>query len=92
MLQVLTIPAHFNSQQKDATLAAAQLAGLPRALLLQEPVAAALAHGIGGGTDGETVLVFDLGGGTFDVRWGWLEVGAGWWVLTSTARLMFGHG
>lgn len=39
------------------------------ALCLQEPVAAALAYGINGGTDGDTVLVVDVGGGTFDVRW-----------------------
>eukprot|EP00887_Chlorella_sp_A99_P001990 scaffold18.g1990.t1 len=64
---VITVPAHFNQKQQGATLAAARLAGLPQVLLLQEPVAAALAHGIGGSTDGDTVLVFDLGGGTFDV-------------------------
>lgn len=41
---------------------------VPQVQLLQEPVAAALAYGINGGTDGDTVLVFDVGGGTFDVR------------------------
>jgi len=64
---VVAVPAHFTSAQKDATIAAAELAGISKVHLLQEPVAAALAYGIDGGTDGETILVFDWGGGTFDV-------------------------
>ena len=68
--QVVTVPAHFGQAQQAATHAAAQLAGIPQVQLLQEPVAAALAYGINGGTDGDTVLVFDVGGGTFDVRQG----------------------
>ena len=64
---VVAVPAHFNPQQRGATLEAAKLAGIAAVHLLQEPVAAALAYGIDGGTDGETVLVFDIGGGTFDV-------------------------
>lgn len=67
------MPAHFQQAQQGATHAAAQQAGIPAVQLLQEPVAAALAYGIHGGADGDTVLVFDVGGGTFDVRraqWG----------------------
>lgn len=64
---VITVPAHFDGRQRGATLFAAENAGLSTVHLLQEPVAAAMAYGINGGTDGETVLVFDLGGGTFDV-------------------------
>ncbi|KAH7616496.1 putative Chaperone protein dnaK [Nannochloris sp. 'desiccata'] len=64
---VVTVPAHFDQRQRGATLEVVQLAGVSTVHLLQEPVAAALAYGIDGGTDGETVLVFDIGGGTFDV-------------------------
>lgn len=64
---VVAVPAHFSPRQRAATLAAGRLAGLDPVHLLQEPVAAALAYGINGGTDGDTILVFDLGGGTFDV-------------------------
>lgn len=64
---VVAVPAHFTGAQKDATIAAAELAGISKVHLLQEPVSAALAYGIDGGTDGETILVFDWGGGTFDV-------------------------
>lgn len=68
--QVVTVPAHFRQEQQGATHAAARQAGFGEVQLLQEPVAAALAYGINGGTDGDTVLVFDVGGGTFDVRRG----------------------
>jgi len=64
---VIAVPAHFTPTQKQATIDAAREAGVEVVHLLQEPVAAALAYGIDGGTDGETVLVFDWGGGTFDV-------------------------
>lgn len=64
---VVAVPAHFSASQKEATIRAAEAAGVDKVHLLQEPVAAALAYGIDGGTDGETVLVFDWGGGTFDV-------------------------
>jgi len=64
---VVAIPAHFSVAQKQATLEAAQNGGVNIVHLLQEPVAAALAYGVEGGTDGETILVFDWGGGTFDV-------------------------
>lgn len=64
---VVAVPAHFTPSQKQATIDAVRDAGVETVHLLQEPVAAALAYGIDGGTDGETVLVFDWGGGTFDV-------------------------
>ncbi|KAI8462485.1 MAG: Hsp70 protein-domain-containing protein [Monoraphidium minutum] len=64
---VVTIPAYFSEQQRAATAEAAQLAGLRRVSLLQEPVAAAVAFGFGKPYEAETVLVFDLGGGTYDV-------------------------
>jgi molecular chaperone DnaK (HSP70) len=64
---VITVPAYFSSAQRAATLAAARLAGVAQVSLLQEPVAAALAFGYGKPFDAETLLVFDLGGGTFDL-------------------------
>jgi molecular chaperone DnaK len=64
---VITVPAYFNAQQRAATLEAAKLAGIPQVSLLQEPVAAAMAFGFGKPYDAETLLVFDLGGGTFDL-------------------------
>ena len=64
---VIAVPAHFSSQRKMATVDAATKAGIKNVHLRQETVAAALAYGINGGTNGETVLVFDWGGGTFDV-------------------------
>lgn len=64
---VITVPAYFNTQQRAATLEAAKLAGIHQASLLQEPVAAAMAFGFGKPYDAETLLVFDLGGGTFDL-------------------------
>lgn len=66
---VLTVPADWGPSRHAAVLRAARAAGLPDALrLLQEPVAAALAHGLGAGLDGELALVVDIGGGTTDVR------------------------
>ena len=62
---VITVPAYFDEPQRVATRAAATLAGLEEVMLLPEPVAACLAHGISGATG--LVLVFDLGAGTFDV-------------------------
>ena len=64
---VITIPVYFNSSQKAATLSAARQAGLQRITFLQEPVAAAMAHGHGQETDFDTILVCDLGGGTLDL-------------------------
>ncbi|XP_075265565.1 chaperone protein DnaK-like [Convolutriloba macropyga] len=65
---VITIPAHFGPGQKEATIRAGHLAGLKHVELLQEPVAAAMASGLGMDLeDAHTILVFDLGGGTFDI-------------------------
>jgi len=63
---VVTVPAWFDDAQRQATKDAAELAGLDCLRILNEPTAAALAYGLGGKNDG-TVLVYDLGGGTFDV-------------------------
>jgi len=63
---VITVPAFFNEKQREATKEAAELAGLEPVRLLNEPTAAALAYSIGK-QQGETCLVYDLGGGTFDV-------------------------
>jgi molecular chaperone DnaK (HSP70) len=77
---VIGVPAYFNDAQRDATITAARMAGLERCKLLREPEAAALAYGMGKeqagyGAKDELVLVFDLGGGTFDVSM--LLVGGG---------------
>jgi molecular chaperone HscC len=64
---VITVPAYFNDRQRKATRRAGDLAGLKVERLLNEPTAAALAHGIHQREDREPFLVFDLGGGTFDV-------------------------
>lgn len=66
---VITVPAFFNERQRQATLDAGRLAGFDVARIINEPTAAALAYGAGtqGGSANETLLVYDLGGGTFDV-------------------------
>jgi molecular chaperone HscC len=64
---VITVPAYFNDKQRKATRRAGELAGLKVERLVNEPTAAALAHGIHERGDREPFLVFDLGGGTFDV-------------------------
>jgi molecular chaperone HscC len=64
---VITVPAYFNDRQRKATSRAGEMAGLKVERLLNEPTAAALAHGIHERGDREPFLVFDLGGGTFDV-------------------------
>jgi molecular chaperone DnaK len=63
---VITVPAFFNERQRRATQVAGELAGLEVVRILNEPTAAALAYGAGA-QEGETMLVYDLGGGTFDV-------------------------
>ncbi|MDH5257432.1 MAG: Fe-S protein assembly chaperone HscA [Gammaproteobacteria bacterium] len=63
---VITVPAYFDEAQRQATKDAAQLAGLNVFRLLNEPTAAAVAYGLDSGSEG-TVIIFDLGGGTFDV-------------------------
>lgn len=64
---VITVPAYFHDQQRQATVDAATIAGLKVSRLLNEPTAAALAHGYRSSDELNTLLVFDLGGGTFDV-------------------------
>jgi molecular chaperone DnaK len=64
---VITVPAYFGMLEKEATRQAGEIAGLDVIGIVPEPVAAALAYGLGGQADGKTVVVYDLGGGTFDV-------------------------
>ncbi len=64
---VITVPAYFADAQRKATIEAGRLAGLDVARIINEPTAAALAHGLGRSGAEETVLIYDLGGGTFDV-------------------------
>ncbi|MFZ0159898.1 MAG: molecular chaperone DnaK [Kineosporiaceae bacterium] len=70
---VVTVPAYFNDAQRQATKEAGEIAGLNVLRIINEPTAAALAYGLDKGKEDETILVFDLGGGTFDVSL--LEVG-----------------
>src|SRR6266513_2626275 len=79
---VITVPAYFNDAQRQATKDAGRIAGLNVLRIINEPTAAALAYGLDKKTS-ETVLVFDLGGGTFDVSI--LEVGEGVFEVKSTA-------
>ncbi len=70
---VVTVPAYFNDAQRQATKEAGEVAGLNVLRIINEPTAAALAYGLDKGKEDELILVFDLGGGTFDVSL--LEVG-----------------
>jgi len=79
---VITVPAYFNDAQRQATKDAGQIAGLNVLRIINEPTAAALAYGLDKKKH-ETILVFDLGGGTFDVSI--LEVGDGVFEVKSTA-------
>ncbi len=72
---VVTVPAYFNDAQRQATKEAGQVAGLNVLRIVNEPTAAALAYGLDKGATEQTILVFDLGGGTFDVSL--LEIGEG---------------
>ncbi|MGI8881619.1 MAG: molecular chaperone DnaK [Jatrophihabitans sp.] len=72
---VITVPAYFNDAQRQATTEAGQIAGLNVLRIINEPTAAALAYGLDKGGKEQTILVFDLGGGTFDVSL--LEIGDG---------------
>ena len=72
---VITVPAYFNDAQRQATKDAGQIAGLNVLRIVNEPTAAALAYGLDKGDQDQTILVFDLGGGTFDVSL--LEIGEG---------------
>jgi molecular chaperone HscC len=64
---VVTVPAYFNDRQRKATIAAGRIAGLAVERILNEPTAAAIAYGFHEARDDKTLLIFDLGGGTFDV-------------------------
>ena len=79
---VITVPAYFNDAQRTATRDAGKIAGLNVLRIINEPTAAALAYGLDKKTS-ETILVFDLGGGTFDVSI--LEVGEGVFEVKATA-------
>ncbi|WP_175956319.1 molecular chaperone DnaK [Schaalia sp. Marseille-Q2122] len=70
---VITVPAYFNDAERQATKDAGQIAGLNVQRIVNEPTAAALAYGLEKGKEDELILVFDLGGGTFDVSL--LEIG-----------------
>ena len=72
---VITVPAYFNDAQRQATKDAGQIAGLNVLRIVNEPTAAALAYGLDKNEDDQTILVFDLGGGTFDVSL--LDIGEG---------------
>jgi molecular chaperone DnaK len=72
---VITTPAYFNDAQRQATKEAGEIAGLNVLRIVNEPTAAALAYGLDKGEHDQTILVFDLGGGTFDVSL--LEIGEG---------------
>ena len=79
---VITVPAYFNDSQRQATVDAGKIAGIEVLRIINEPTAASLAYGLDK-KQNETILVFDLGGGTFDVSI--LEVGDGIFEVLSTA-------
>jgi len=80
---VITVPAYFNDAERQATKEAGEIAGLNVLRIVNEPTAAALAYGLDKGEKEQTILVFDLGGGTFDVSL--LEIGDGVVEVRSTA-------
>ena len=80
---VITVPAYFDDAQRTATKEAGQVAGLEVLRIINEPTAAALAYGLDKENKEQTVLVFDLGGGTFDVSI--LEIGDGVFEVKSTS-------
>src|ERR1700749_3564061 len=79
---VITVPAYFNDAQRQATKDAGKIAGLEVLRIINEPTAAALAYGMDKKTQGQTIAVYDLGGGTFDVSV--LEIGDGVFEVKST--------
>ena len=79
---VITVPAYFNNAQREATKDAGKIAGLEVLRIVNEPTAAALAYGLDKDNADQTILVFDLGGGTFDVSV--LELGDGVFEVKST--------
>jgi molecular chaperone DnaK len=80
---VITVPAYFNDDQRQATKDAGKIAGLDVKRIINEPTAASLAYGLDKEKSDQTILVFDLGGGTFDVSV--LEIGDGVFEVKSTA-------
>src|SRR6059036_2223725 len=80
---VITVPAYFNNAQREATKDAGKIAGLNVLRIINEPTAASLAYGLDKEGEDQTILVFDLGGGTFDVSV--LELGEGVFEVKSTA-------
>ena len=80
---VITVPAYFNDDQRQATKDAGKIAGLDVKRIINEPTAASLAYGLDKESTDQTILVFDLGGGTFDVSV--LEIGDGVFEVKSTA-------
>ena len=80
---VITVPAYFDDAQRTATQEAGAIAGLEVLRIINEPTAAALAYGLDKDTEDQTILVFDLGGGTFDVSV--LELGDGVFEVKSTS-------
>ena len=80
---VITVPAYFNDAQRQATKNAGKIAGLEVERIINEPTAAALAYGLDKQDEMQTILVYDLGGGTFDVSI--LELGDGVFEVKSTA-------
>ena len=80
---VITVPAYFNDAQRQATKDAGKIAGLEVERIINEPTAAALAYGLDKQEENQTVLVYDLGGGTFDVSI--LELGDGVFEVKSTS-------
>ena len=80
---MITVPAYFNDDQRQATKDAGKIAGLDVKRIINEPTAAALAYGLDKEEADQTILVFDLGGGTFDVSV--LEIGDGVFEVKSTA-------
>ena len=80
---VITVPAYFNDSQRQATKDAGRIAGLEVERIFNEPTAAALAYGLDKTEEDQTILVYDLGGGTFDVSI--LEFGDGLFEVRSTA-------
>jgi molecular chaperone DnaK len=79
---VITVPAYFNDSQRQATKDAGKIAGLEVLRIINEPTAAALAYGFDKKNNGQTIVVYDLGGGTFDVSA--LEIGDGVFEVKST--------
>ena len=79
---VITVPAYFNDSQRQATKDAGKIAGLDVLRIINEPTAAALAYGFDKKNNGQTIVVYDLGGGTFDVSV--LEIGDGVFEVKST--------